>query len=295
MLAPAFGQVLPAANGVPHGRVSKLTINTGSITVLHLRAGFVSSVRLPEEISSVVLGDPKAFKAEHSEAEPRLVFLRPTSSKESETNVLITTKSGHEVSLHLVSSGNAGSSDIDFLVDYERPRSVLIPPGGSSFLVAESREITQGEVQLSSKDETSSANQPTSNANDSSLKWTGKAVQVAVGEIVASGPNLIVPFSVRNNSDSVLELMPPRVQLSGSAKQHGKVSKAELIPIASYSLPTLRLSPSARVDGVLTFERPTFKESSEQLQLQIVEADKVDRPILVPIAFTAVAERKDGK
>jgi hypothetical protein len=61
MLAPAFGQVLPAANGVPHGRVSRLTINTGSITVLHLRAGFVSSVRLPEEISSVVLGDPKAF------------------------------------------------------------------------------------------------------------------------------------------------------------------------------------------------------------------------------------------
>ena len=48
-----------------------------------------SSVRLPEPVSSVVLGDPSSFKAEHSEAEPQLVFLKAVTSHASETNALI--------------------------------------------------------------------------------------------------------------------------------------------------------------------------------------------------------------
>ena len=64
----------------PQPHVSQMTIDTQSLTVLHLRPGFVSSVRLPEEVSSVVLGDPQTFKAEHSEAEPRLVFLKPLTA-----------------------------------------------------------------------------------------------------------------------------------------------------------------------------------------------------------------------
>jgi len=35
------------------------------------------------------------------------------------------------------------------------------------------------------------------------------------------------------------------------------------------------------------FERPSFKESSEQMFLQIAEAEEVDRPVLAPIAFVA--------
>ena len=57
--------------------------------VLHLRTGYVSSVRVLEEISSVVLGDPGGFKAEHSEAEPQLVFFKTTSAKPAQTNALI--------------------------------------------------------------------------------------------------------------------------------------------------------------------------------------------------------------
>ena len=33
-------------------------------------------MRVLEEVSSVVLGDPGAFKADHSEAEPQLVFFK---------------------------------------------------------------------------------------------------------------------------------------------------------------------------------------------------------------------------
>ena len=37
------------------------------MTVLHLRPEFESTIRMPEEITSVILGSPGEFKAEHSE------------------------------------------------------------------------------------------------------------------------------------------------------------------------------------------------------------------------------------
>jgi hypothetical protein len=70
-----------AQNEPPQAHIISLTLEQQSVAVLHLHPGFVSSVRLPEEVSSVVLGDPAAFKGEHSEAEPRLVFFKPASSK----------------------------------------------------------------------------------------------------------------------------------------------------------------------------------------------------------------------
>jgi hypothetical protein len=39
--------------------------------------------------------------------------------------------------------------------------------------------------------------------------------------------------------------------------------------------------------GTVLFERPALKESREQLLLQIAEAEEVDHPVLVPIAFVA--------
>ena len=50
---------------------------------------------------------------------------------------------------------------------------------------------------------------------------------------------------------------------------------------------TRRLAPGERADGVVVFERPAFKESSEKLQLQIAQAEQVDHPILLPVPFTA--------
>ena len=38
------------------------------------------------------------------------------------------------------------------------------------------------------------------------------------------------------------------------------------------------------------FERPSFKESRDRLLLQIAQAEEVDRPVLVPIAFVAPAK-----
>jgi DNA-binding TFAR19-related protein (PDSD5 family) len=56
--------------------------------------------------------------------------------------------------------------------------------------------------------------------------------------------------------------------------------------IRDYKLSTTRLEPGARADGVVIFDRPNFKESTEQLFLQIAQADQVDRPILIRLPFT---------
>src|SRR5882724_6464742 len=99
-LTTTLAQSAPQAE-LPKAQIVTLSLDPQNVTILHLRRGFVSSVRLPEEVSSVVLGDPGAFKAEHSEAEPRLVFFKPTSPKPAETNALISTRTGREVSLSL--------------------------------------------------------------------------------------------------------------------------------------------------------------------------------------------------
>jgi hypothetical protein len=77
-----------AQNEPPQAHIVSLTLDPQSVTVLHVHPGFVSSVRLPEDVTSVVLGDPAAFKGEHSEAEPRLVFFKPANSKPARSNAL---------------------------------------------------------------------------------------------------------------------------------------------------------------------------------------------------------------
>src|ERR1700730_5271065 len=88
-----------SAQAGPQARIVNLRADPDEILVVHLRPGYVSSVRVPEDVSSVVLGDSGTFKAEHSEAEPQLVFFKALGVKPTQTNALITTKSGREISL----------------------------------------------------------------------------------------------------------------------------------------------------------------------------------------------------
>jgi hypothetical protein len=211
--------------------------------------------------------------------------------KPSETNVLITTKSGHEIPLHLISDGRSQGGQVDFFLDYQRPRSFLIPPTQPSFMVGESRTIASdvsAPVQpVNGTTETAQA-ELLKQIGVASPKWEGKQLQVAIGQVTENGQHMMVTFSVLNNSETTLELLPPQIQLSGPSKQqHGSKTKAEPIAIDDYSLTFRRLGPGKRADGVLAFERPAFKESCEQLWLQIAQVEQVDRPVLVPIAFTA--------
>jgi hypothetical protein len=90
---------LYASDSATPARVATLTIQPGEVTVLHLRPGFESTIHLPEEVTSVVLGSPGAFKAEHSEGEPNYVYVKPIKREASQSNLLISTRSGQHVSL----------------------------------------------------------------------------------------------------------------------------------------------------------------------------------------------------
>ena len=79
-------------------------------------------------------------------------------------------------------------------------------------------------------------------------------------------------------------MLTPQVVLSGRAAK-GKQIKAEPIGIGQYRLTKKRLEPGERADGIVVFARPTFKESSEKLELQIAESGQVDHPVRVPVPF----------
>ncbi len=96
---------ISAADTPVEARVATITINPREVTVLHLRPEFESTIRMPEEITSVILGSPGEFKAEHSEGEPEYVYVKPITKDPAQSNLLIATRSGEHVTLELVSDG----------------------------------------------------------------------------------------------------------------------------------------------------------------------------------------------
>ena len=287
-----FSHLVAAQAELPQPRVVNLSADPEQVLVLHLRPGYVSSVRVLEEVSSVVLGDPGAFKAEHSEAEPQLVFFKATTEKPAHTNALITTKSGREIPLSLVSLGKSDSSEVvDYVLNFERPQGFLIASNHSTFTVSDTQSIAS---------ENPPTNPPLANAmarpEQQLLKaerlenphWEGKLLRVAVGPTSEKEQQMTVPFAVLNASSRTIEVLPPQIQLAGISKdKHRKAIKAEPIAIKDYWITARKLAPGARADGVVLFERPSFKESSERLLLAVAQAEEVDRPILAPIAFVA--------
>src|ERR1035437_3107231 len=84
---------LIASAQVPEVRpqVAGRAIQEGQVTVVYLAPRFATAIRMPDSVNSVVLGDPDSFTAEHSEREPQIVFVKPITTKASQTNLLIST------------------------------------------------------------------------------------------------------------------------------------------------------------------------------------------------------------
>ena len=130
----------PAVVIAPVGSGAKLdpvTLTRASldekVITLRLSPRVATSIRMPEPVNSVVIGDPERFQAEHSEHEPELVTVKPVSAAPAQTNLLITTTLGHQLNLLLISSGqqSGGTQTVDVLLKYGKPT-------GGSFLVEES-------------------------------------------------------------------------------------------------------------------------------------------------------------
>jgi hypothetical protein len=294
-----------SATDTPVGaRVATITISPREITVLHLRPEFESTIRMPEEITSVILGSPGEFKAEHNEGEPEYVYIKPITKDAAQSNLLIATKSGQHVTLELVSDG-AGltnqSQPVDFLIEYRASRSFLIAgdSGAPAILTAPGKEPSHGvgggevttiSAPLSSLDEEFKQQQRINAPKWT--KWQDKQIETSIGDMRQLSNESVISYSILNSSNEPVEIVPPQIQITGrqatkkKKKKEGKGIISDQLEIRDYRLSTTRLEPGERADGVVVFDRPNFKESTEKLFLQIAQADQVDRPVLIRLPFT---------
>lgn len=126
----------------------------------------------------------------------------------------------------------------------------------------------------------------------------GDRLRVGVSEVLDGGDEVTVLFSVVNTSKHAILLMPPQVQLGGKSRtgklvKHDRWSTAEQLPVADFRLSSRRVGTGNRADGVMVFERPPYKQSTEQLFLQMAESGAVDRPALAPIGFGVSSVRQE--
>jgi len=306
--ATASTQETVPKDGLPLARsesiqpmVSSLSVLSEVVTDVRLRPLFTTTIRVPAPVTSVAVGAPTLFEAEHSEQEPRLVYVKPSTEKATESNLVITMQTGETITLNLISDGsNTRNAPVDFLLDYNARRSFFVEPTEGAIqpvaatplpekvvdpleraLDGQSRVATPGWQQGTSIEDPTKKNAPTS--------LTG-----ALGEVRELNGSMVVAYSVRNASDHWIEVLPPQVELSNPGakaelkkKDKKHVVLAEQIPITGFKVNERKLAPGHRADGVVQFSRPGFKPSQEKLLLQLASANSVDKPLLLMIPFIA--------
>ena len=239
------------------------TAADGKVTVVEVAAHFVTAVRLPEPVNSVVVGDPALFQVEYNEHEPELVFIKALSKGAAETNLLVSTTRGRQISLLLVSQGTVpGRAKVDFLVRYKPSAGFLIGEEPVPVaLVGESASLSKSspvQANLRSSQsgvvpETLASTQPTAamgtqtEHKPASLdelldrqkqaplpplfgeriegeNTKGDRLRAGISEVIDGGQQVIVLFSTVNTSKHAILLMPPQIHLGGKEKS-GKLVK----------------------------------------------------------------------
>jgi hypothetical protein len=291
--------------------VTVLPLSDSTVTDIHLRPLFTTTIRLPETVTSVAVGAPTLFEVEHSEQEPRLVFVKPSTREASTSNLIIALQSGHEISIRLISDGAEGKTPVDFVVNYQPAQSFLI---GSSDLVTTGEEDPPARKtipkQLPAIDQAlkCQANIATpewqdaraKNTRNPDAKASGKPLLGALGDVRSQGDEMWVAYSVLNTTDRWIEVLPPQVEIKSpnqetaerkdhKDKKNGRQILAEEVAVTDYRLNATRLAPGERADGAVQFSRPGFKQSKDRLMLELATASEADNPLLLPIPFVAPA------
>ena len=282
--------------------VTDLPVSGNSVTDLHLRPLFTTTIRLPEPVTSVAVGAPTLFEVEHSDQEPRLVFVKPSTKESATSNLVIALQSGQEISMRLLSDGNGGNTPVDFVVNYRPPQSSLIGSSDSAGHSAETardekpRTIPTIEQALRTQSEIAAPDWVgglAKNEKNPDGKAIGKPLVAALGDVREKGDEMLVAYSVMNTTDHWIEILPPQVELNSPNLDGDKKNKkkreilAEQVPITDYRLNVRRLAPGERADGAVQFARPGFKQSKDRLVLQLATASAVDTPLLMPVPFVA--------
>src|SRR5207244_3067715 len=119
------------------------TVFEGQPVSIRLAPHVTTTIRLPEAVNSVVLGDSNRFQAEYSPKEPLLVFARPTASDIAETNLVISTVFGRQFILILRSLGVSTdqSAGVDLLVTCRADAVRFIEETSASGLISEAPNL----------------------------------------------------------------------------------------------------------------------------------------------------------
>src|SRR2546425_8889712 len=209
VLALWTGTISGQDDPIPH-KATRVIIE-GRISMLRLSPRFTTTVRLPEPVSSIVVGDPNLFQAEHSANEPLLVFVKPATPAVLETNLLITTSRGRQFPL-VLKNGEVGGlhSAVDLLVVCRIAGTSFIEETYSTSLIAET-------VGLSSTNEekpkaTSIHEDPLIRLLEGQRRrplprLEGNRLRVGIRRVIERGSQFIVLFAVLNSTDEPVELL----------------------------------------------------------------------------------------
>jgi hypothetical protein len=282
-------------------RNASRTVFEGQPASIRLAPRFTTTIRLPESVNSVVLGDSNLFQAEYSPSEPLLVFARTTASGTAQTSLVISTVLGRQFILLLRSVGSAADpseAGVDLLVSCQAAQVRFIEEGFPSALIAETVTVGAAAHLPPTFNETISPvdtqngrfGEILNRQHDQKIqKLYGDRIRVGIGRVTEDGSRLIVSFSVIGSGSEPVELVPPQVQLSGQTKsgifRRSRWTTVQQLPLETYQMSQRRLDPGGRIDGVVVFERPPIKQSTEKLMLQIADSGAVDQPTLAPISF----------
>ena len=280
--------------------ISEVTVSSSTVTDVHLQPLFTTTIRLPDAVSSVAIGAPTLFSAEHSDQEPKLVYVKPSTAKASESNLVVTMENGETISLRLLSDGaSALHAPVDFIVNYKPQASFFIGSTDS----APTRTKPEDKKKLDPLDQaldgqsrvaTPSWQTGTAPPKKGTPLKEPQSIEGALGEIRDLHGSMLVAYSVRNQSDHWVEVLPPQIEMTSpdakdqlKKKAKKQVVMAEQVPVAGFRVNGRRLAPGQRIDGVVAFARPGFKQSQERLLLQLASAKSVDEPLLLEVPFVA--------
>jgi hypothetical protein len=323
------GAVLAVAQTQIKPIVTQRTVNE-QVNIVRLSPRYSTAIRLPEAVSSVVVGDPVKFLAEHSDKEPTLVLVKPASEDAAESNLLVTTVKGTHLSFLLRSEGPSARAPVDFVMNYRsagsflvedsavgtgevagttelapsRPAAALSP--GPSAVIRSTRVQTDGAIELPERDglamllerQQRAKLPPLYGMRTATPDGKGDLVKVGISEVVDQGGEVVVLFSIVNPQAHAIEILPPQIQLAGKLKKGFPIKRShwgtsQQFPVRDFRLARRRIGSGERTDGVVVFARPSFKQSNETLFLQIAESGAVDKPALAPIGFGVSAVRKE--
>jgi hypothetical protein len=299
-------------------RIESRPVDSSIVGEVHCKPLYISTIHLPEAVTSIAVGAPTLFTAEHVENEPKLVYVSPLTHDVAESNLLVALASGETISLKLTSSGNSAAQyDVDFVLDYRPDKALLafagspesgIPhpsmaataplaaPSVTSYPVRSTVRTVQPvsviDAALAAQAELATPHWITADdlvKLDKANVTATRSIAASLGRAVQVGDTMMVSYSVLNVSRDWVQVLTPQIQLGNPVqkKSSKKGILAEPVSIQDFRQDVVKLAPGDRLDGVVQFSRPGFKQSRETLLLQLATADAVDHPVMIPLPFVA--------